>query len=276
MVCSIVKKGLLGAALGAGALYLVFGTHAPSYVSTAFHKVRQNAKDAVGIQFEIDRTRGEIAHLEPAIKDNIEVLARAEVDVEHLEREIAAMQDNLAVEKRKLLAQRERLEKGEFRLTGRGSAEAEEEARGDLARRLDHYRNTGQNLKAREATLKARQKAVLGARQQLTNMAAQKKALETKLDGIEARLKMIEATRATNEFNFDDSSLARAKQSVAELEKRLDVMARVAEQEGKFAEGGMPVVVDPGRDVLKEIDDEFGGTARHESDPKGAGAGKSL
>jgi len=274
MVCSIVKKGLLGAALGAGTLYLVFGTHAPSYVSTAFHKVRQNAKDAVGIQFEIDRTRGEIAHLEPAIKDNIEVLARAEVDVEHLEREIAAMQDNLAVEKRKLLAQRERLEKGEFRLTGRGSADTEEEARGDLARRLDHYRNTGQILKEKEATLKAKQRAVLGARQQLTNMAAQKKALETKLDGIEARLKMIEATKATNEFNFDDSSLARAKQSVAELEKRLDVMARVAEQEGKFAEGGMPVVVDPGRDVLKEIDDEFGGTARHESDPKGAG--KSL
>jgi septal ring factor EnvC (AmiA/AmiB activator) len=274
MVCSIVKKGLLGAALGAGALYLVFGTSAPSYVSTAFHKVRQNAKDSVGIQFEIDRTRGEIAHLEPAIKDNIEILARAEVDVEHLEREIAAMQDNLAVEKRKLLAQRERLEKGEFRLTGRGTADTEAEARGDLARRFDHYRNTGQILKEKEATLKAKQRAVLGARQQLTNMAAQKKALETKLDGIEARLKMIEATKATNEFNFDDSSLARAKQSVAELEKRLDVMARVAEQEGKFAEGGMPVVVDPGRDVLKEIDAEFGGPARHESELKGTG--KSL
>src|SRR6202007_2020260 len=74
MVCSMVKKGLLGAALGAGALYLVFGTSAPSYVKTASHKVRKNARNAVAIQFEIDRARGEIANLEPAIKDNIEVL----------------------------------------------------------------------------------------------------------------------------------------------------------------------------------------------------------
>ena len=43
MVCSIVKKGLLGAALGAGTLFLVFGTSAPSYIKTAFCKVRQSA-----------------------------------------------------------------------------------------------------------------------------------------------------------------------------------------------------------------------------------------
>src|SRR5262245_13246659 len=122
MVCSIVKKGLLGAMLGAGALYLVFGTSAPSYVKTAFHRFRDNARDAVGIQFEIDRTREEILSLEPAIKENIEVLARAEVDVEHLEREIAATQDNLVVEKDRLLAIRERLKSGNFRLTGRTTA----------------------------------------------------------------------------------------------------------------------------------------------------------
>jgi hypothetical protein len=92
-------------------------------------------------------------------------------------------------------------------------------------------------------------------------MAAQKKALLTKLDGIEAHLRMIEATKASNEFDFDDSALARAKQSVAELEKRLDVMAKIAEQEGRFVEGGVPVVIEPGRDVLKEIDEEFGHSA---------------
>ena len=69
MVCKMVKKGVLGAALTAGALYLAFGTSAPSYVRTAFHKVRHNAKDSVPIQFEIDRARDEIASLEPAINE---------------------------------------------------------------------------------------------------------------------------------------------------------------------------------------------------------------
>src|SRR6202007_899626 len=83
MVCSMVKKGLLGAALGAGTLFLVFGTSAPSYIKTAFCSLRQSAKDSIPPQFEIDRARDEIAGLTPQIEKNIEMLARAEVDAEH-------------------------------------------------------------------------------------------------------------------------------------------------------------------------------------------------
>ena len=91
MVCSMVKKGLIGAALGAGALFLVFGTHAPSYVKTAYPQGHAaTSKDAVPLPFDIDRAREEIASLEPAIRDNIEKLARAEVEVEHLDKEIAS------------------------------------------------------------------------------------------------------------------------------------------------------------------------------------------
>ena len=237
MVCSMVKKGVVAAALGAGALYLAFGTLAPSYVRTAFHKGRHAVKSNVPPQFDIDRARDEIASLEPAIRDNIEMLARSEVDVEYLDREIAAVRTNLAAEKKAIVAMRESLETGDFRLAGHVSYTADE-IKGDLARRLDHYRNVSRTLEEKEATLKIKQKAVVAAHQQLKNMAAQKKALLAKLDGIEARLKMIEATQATNDFNFDDSALARAKRTVAELDKRLDEMARFAELEGRFSESG--------------------------------------
>src|SRR4051794_3452969 len=109
MVCKVMKKGLLGAALSAGALYLVFGGHAPSYVRTAFHKVRHSAKDSMPIQFEIDRAKQLIAELEPAILNNREELARGEVDVEHLEREIASVKANLEGEKKAMVALREGL-----------------------------------------------------------------------------------------------------------------------------------------------------------------------
>jgi len=260
MVCSIVKKAVLGAALSAGALYLAFGTSAPSYVRTAFCRVRHNAKDAVPVQFEIDRARREIADLEPAIKDNIEVLARAEVDVEYLNREIANKQASLASEKKAMLALRESLETGDFRLAGHGHVSyTAEEVKGDLARRLDRYRNISKVLEEKEATLKAREKSVIAARKLLMEMAAQKQTLLTKLEKIEAHLKMIEATRASNEFDFDDSALARAKQSVFELEKRLEVLDRKAEMEGRFVDSGdLPVGLEPNRDVVKEIDEEFG------------------
>jgi len=272
MVCSMVKKGLLGAALSAGALYLVFGTSAPSYVRTAFHKVRHNAKSHVPIQFEIDKTREEVMNLEPAIRENIETYARAEVDIEYLEKDIAATRDNLAHEKQALLALRDGVSRGDYRLAGRVNYSADE-VKVDLARRLDHYKNVERILQEKQATLRSKQKALAAAHKQLDTMSAQKKALLTKLDGIEASLKAIEATQASNEFEFDDSSLARAKASVADLEKRLDVLTRTAEYEGRYADAGIPVGLEPGRDVVKEIDSKFGSPAK---DTVSSGTDKSL
>jgi chromosome segregation ATPase len=259
----MIKKGLLGAALGAGALALVFGTAAPSYVRTAFHKVRHNAKAAVPVQFEIDRARQQIADLEPEIHSNIENLARAEVDVESLKREITTVQQNLDREKKEIVALRDSLTTGEFRLAG-GASYTAGEVKSDLARRMDHYRQVERILKEKNETLKARENAVVAARKQLTEMAAQRRALLTKIDEIEARLKAYEATQAANEFTFDDSALSRAKQTVSELEKRLDGMARTVELEGRYAAQGVPVQVEPNRDVIKEVDDAFGTTTAPE------------
>jgi chromosome segregation ATPase len=257
MACSMIKKAVLGAGLGAGALYLAFGTSAPSYLRTAFHKVRDNAKSSVPVQFEIDRAREEIASLEPAIKDNIENLARAQVEVEHLDREIVAIRTNLGSEKKVLTALRDSLNTGDFKLAGNVSYTADE-VKTELKHRYDHYKQVGELLKDKDETLKAKQKAVVAARVQLSQMAASKQALLTKLAGIEARLTMIQSTKESNEFNFDDSALARAKASVTDLEKRLDVMARTAEMEGKYSDTGIPVIIEPNRDVMKEMDAEFG------------------
>jgi chromosome segregation ATPase len=257
MACSLMKKGLLGATLGAGALYLAFGTSAHSYVRTAFHKVRDGAKSNVPVQFEIDRARGEIAALEPAIKDQIQNLARADVDVQYLGREIATMKANHETEGKVLTALKDSFKTGDFKLAG-NVAYTEDELKSEAKSRLDNYRQVKELLKDKEETLKARQKAVIAARAQLSQMATTRQNLLTKLAGIEARLKMIQTTQESNEFNFDDSALARAKASVTDLEKRLDVMARTAEMEGKFSDSGIPIVIDPSRDVIKEMDAEFG------------------
>lgn len=269
MVCKMVKKGLLGAAVLAGTSFLLFGTSAPSYFRTAFVKARHAAKDAVPIQFEIDRANQQIAQLEPAILNNREELARAEVDVEHLDREVATVRANLARERSQMVALRETLE-GDVKLTG-GLTYTADEIKGELARRLDHYRNVSKILADKESTLKARQLAVTAARQKLVEMAHQKRALATKVEEIQARLQAIEATQQQNEFNFDDSALARAKETVTDLEKRLEVKARVAEMEGHFSGAAIPVL-EPGRDVLKEFDEEFGPSAA----PRGKAGDKSL
>ena len=205
MVCSMVKKGLLGAALGAGALFLVFGTSAPSYVKTAFHKVRQNVKESVDPQFEIERARQDIENLKPMFDQNKETLARAEVEAENLEREVSTMQANLDKAKQKILSLQHKLKTGDFRLTGH-VIDTADSVKAELAERLDHYDYTSDTLKQKQEILKAKRKIIQAAHEQLSNLRQQKSTLLAKLANIEARLRVLEATQTKNEFNFDDGS----------------------------------------------------------------------
>jgi len=273
MMCAMVKKGLVGAALSAGALFLVFGTSAPSYVKTAFHKVQHGVKGAVPPQFEIERARQAINDLKPMFDQNKETLARAEVEVEHLEKEVTTIQANLDREQKTMLSLRESIKSGDIRLAGhiKGS---ESEARAELAHRLDHYKYTSDLLKQKAEVLQAKRKIIQGAHEQLETLRSQKSTLLARLANIEARLQMIEATQSKNDFNFDNSALSRAKQTISELEESLDVMARKAEIEGRYGDlDGPSAYVDPHRDIVKEVDEQFGPA---DGRPAGKAGDKSL
>src|SRR5271155_2259983 len=168
MVCSMIKKGVVGAALGAGTLFLVFGTSAPSYVKTAFHKVRQNVKESVPPQFEIDRARQDIENLKPMFDQNKETLARAEVEAESLESEVVRMQASLDTEKATILAMQQKLKTGDFRLTGH-IVDTADSIKADLADRLDHYDYTVDTLKQKQEVLKAKRKIIRAAHEQLSS-----------------------------------------------------------------------------------------------------------
>ncbi len=54
-------------------------------------------------QFDIERARNDIASLKPMFDQNKETLARAEVEAEHLEREVVTIQANLEQSKKTIL-----------------------------------------------------------------------------------------------------------------------------------------------------------------------------
>ena len=266
MGCRMIKKGVLGVGLGAVALGLMFGHRAPSYVRTAFHKARHEIREAAPIGFDIDRARDAVAALRPAMEDNLENIVRSEVEIEYLDREVLATRANLAAEKKEMLALRDELKNGEYKVGS--TSYTPEEVRAELARRFDRYTQGKVTLETKESILKARRQAVVSARDQLRKMADQKQTLLAKIEALEARWKQIQAAdSAENVFSFDDSPLSRARADVADLEKRVEVMSRVAAETGKIADKAVPVMVAPGRDVVKQIDAEFGAPAQ---DPKTA------
>jgi len=255
MACKVMKKGLVGAGLAALALGLLFGSKAPSYVKTAFHKVRHNVDRSVPIQFEIDRARSELADLKPAIEQNIENVARAEEDVKELRSEIVAFRTNLDRETRDMLALRRELGSGDIRRTG--ATYTEDEVKKELKGRLDHCRQSQRTLSEMEKTLRLKEDAVKSARLQLKSFIEQKVTLEREIDEVEARQRSIEVARTTNEFRFDDSALGKVKQTIKELKKRQNIEIRKGELEGKMIDKSIDVAP-ASNDVLKEIDQEFG------------------
>ena len=148
---------------------------------------------------------------------------RAEVEVEHLDREIAGFRSNMDAEKTALLTLRDSLKTGEYRLAGHSRvAYTEDEVKADLARRYDSYNNAKKILEAKESTLKAKQSETVAFRKQLETDDGPEEDPEHQADQIEARLHQIEATQAANDFqHLDGSALSRAKETVSDLEKRL-------------------------------------------------------
>jgi len=258
MVCKMVKRGVLGAALGAGALALLFGTAAPSYVRTAFTNIRQSAKDAVPTQFEIDRARQELAAFDPAIEKCTEKVARAEYQVDKLRSEIVADREALGLEAKALVAKRSELGKGDVQRTGGVSSELKAE----LAWQLDHYKDARKALSEKEGTLTQRVQGVQAAREQLDSMKKARLTYLAKIEAIEAKLRKVEAKEAASHESFDDGGvLDRVKKTVAEIEERVDIKDRIANHKSRYTDKARPAI-ETNRNVLQEIDAEFASPAK--------------
>jgi chromosome segregation ATPase len=223
-------------------------------------------KESVDPQFEIDRARQDIENLKPMFDQNKETLARAEAEVEDLEGEVSTAQAKLQESKQTILAMQHKLKAGDFRLTGH-VADTPENVRAELAQRLDQYDYKSDTLKQKQQILGAKRQIIKAAHEQLSNLRQQKSLLLAKLANIEARLRVLEASQTKNEFNFDDgSTLSRAKKTISDLEKRLNVMSHRAEIDGRYGELDSPSnYVDPRRDVVKEVDEKFGETGQSAS-----------
>ena len=101
----MLKKILIGSALVAGTGALIGGTSAYSYIKTGYHSVRDSIKEQIPIDLEIKRVRDMIQDLKPEIAENLRVIAREEVEVAKLQREVATKSVNLDKSKDAILKQ---------------------------------------------------------------------------------------------------------------------------------------------------------------------------
>lgn len=252
----MLKKILLGSVLVAGTSGLLLGTSTMSYVRTGVHSLRDSVKDQIPIEVEIKRARELIAGLKPEIAENLKRIAREEVDVAKLQREVSAKETALCQSKEAILKLKEDVESGVRFVTYKGKKYSAEQVRLDLTDRFKHHQTLEATSEKLVKVLDARERNLVAARRKLDEMLSAKRELEVQVENLQARLTMVQVAQAGSEFAVDDGALGQVRQALDEIATRIDVAEKLAQ--GVEHLGSIPV--EPALntdDVLEQISEYF-------------------
>src|SRR4029453_9588893 len=136
----MIKRTIL-VVTGLGLTTLVlFGRDAASYVSTTYHRLTNSVQDHVPVEFQIDRARQMVRDLDPEIRNSMHVIAKEEVAIEQLNKQIDTNQNKADSDKKDILRLQADLgqNKNVYRYASR--TYTSDEVKQDLSRRFSRYK----------------------------------------------------------------------------------------------------------------------------------------
>ena len=225
----MLKKVLLGSAILVGSGALLFGTSGVSYIKTGYHNLRDTIKEQIPLDVEISRVRDMIRELKPEIASNLKVIAREEVEVARLQREVQAKSESLVKSKQAILKLKDDVQSGAKFVSYGGKSWDMEQVKKDLASRFKNYQTQEATAEKVEKILSAREKNLEGARRKLDEMLAAKREMEVAVENLQARLTMVEVAKTSSKFTVNDSHVSSVRQAVADIGTRIDVEERMTD-----------------------------------------------
>ena len=253
----MIKKTLL-VVVGAVLLGMLFvGRDLYSYVATSVGWVSESVKDSVPIEFEIDRARRMIQDLVKPIKTNMHVIAKEEVEVERLKKEIARSEKKLAKQETEVLRLKNDLASGTSVYQYAGRTYSKKQVKADLASRFTRLKTNQATQDSLRQILSARQASLDAARSKLEQMLADKRQLKVDVENLEARMRMVQVAQSGSAYNLDDSQIARSKELISDLHTRLDVLEKLSNAEGYIADE-IPLDDMTSDDIVDEVTQYFG------------------
>ena len=236
---------------------LLLGPGVISYVRTSAGYVKESVRDAVPMEFEIKRARGEIENLLPEVRKNTYLIAKQEVEVQRLQEQISEAQAGLEKDKSEIMRLNADLRTGQSEYTYGNCSFSSEHVKTDLARRFKRYKTGEGTLASLRQILTARQRSLAAAREKLEGMLAAKRQLKVEVENLEARLQMVAAAKAGSEYQFDDSRLGRVKELISNLRTRLDVAERMVNAETHFSDE-IPLDETAPENIVDQVTKYFG------------------
>lgn len=239
-------------------LYAV-GDHGLSYLTTATRLAGDEVSERIPVQFELERARTMIDALVPDIKRNMIVIAKEEVSVESIRKEVASATLSLTKQREQLLALRREAGSGDQAIRIGNRPASPEQIEDELKRRLGRYKLSETTFKAKQDLLASRELSLDAARAKLERMVNAKRDLEMQVENLQARLRTVQSESVTHTVSFDETRVAKCQELVDALRVRLQVAERLITATDDDSEDFTSAVTIGDENVYSQIDDYFGG-----------------
>jgi chromosome segregation ATPase len=252
----MIKKAILGTMVVLVLTFVLLGRGAWSYVRTSLGYVKESVHESVPIGFQIDRARQMIRDLEPEVRKNMHLIAKEEVEVEKLQKQVTDLEARLTKEEEELKKLHADVKSGKTSFEYGGRKYNAEQVRSDMACRFDRLKTGQATLKSLREIYTARSKGLDAARQKLEGMLAARRQLKVDVENLEARMHLIAAAQTTSSYSFDDTQLGRVKELVNDLRTRLDVTERLVGTEATYRDE-IPVNEPTPANIVEQVGEYF-------------------
>jgi hypothetical protein len=265
----MIKKALMGVVgLGLATVFL-FGRDAASYISTTYHRITSTVTDNVPIEFQIDRARQMVQALDPEIRNSMHVIAKEEVAIDELNKQIGASEDKAGKDKADILRLQSDLGQNKNVYQYASRTYTVSEVKQDLARRFSRFKVSDDTLTQMKAMRDARQKNLDAAHEKLAAMINARRKLDTDVENLEAKKKLVDVASAANEYVFDESQLGRAKELINDIRTKLEVQAKLANADVNV-QAEIPLEDSSPADITDQVTEYFNLDGKHDAKAESA------
>jgi chromosome segregation ATPase len=254
----MLKKSLLVVGGLALLLTLFFGR---AHLATICGRVSEQIDSAQSIDYKLDVARQELKDFDPAIRQAMHTIAKQEVEVELLTRQLAASEQAVATSESEVLARQNQVKNADRFVTIGDDTYTREELEADLRGRFEDHKELVNKADTERKTLEIQKAQLTAARKRFKEMVNAKREAELKLEALVARYKMVQVAETASEFNFDNSVVGRANERLHGLEKAIATKEKVVNFEGKNAIR-IPIEAPKQTNLDEEITSYFNGHAK--------------
>jgi len=222
-----MKKLILVAVIGVLAVSAVRGSKWYSHIRSELAGAKEWAESKIPPEKEIARLRNEVKLLDKDLLTVVNQLARERVECNELKDRVAELRTRQAADKDLLQTRAAAIKTAEANAETQvdfGSRKvALSAAKGDLEDGVRRYTSNQKSLEAMTLTLASRERIRDTLESQLVTLKTKKTEMSSEIDALEAEMTVLKLQQMENKYQTDDTRLAKIKESMRDLRKKLDI-----------------------------------------------------